>query len=119
MLPDPVIERNVTVRPDGMITLDLIGDVQAGGRTTDQISVSIRQKMGRYKRDAADTVSVSSALNAVLLRLPRMCARKIVSRLLSQIAKMNSDDLNQTVQERAGRDSRPCDIVPLVQGQLE
>ena len=33
ILPDPVIERAVTVRPDGMISIDLAGDIRAAGHT--------------------------------------------------------------------------------------
>lgn len=58
ILPEPVIERTVTVRPDGMISIDLIGDVQAAGLTPQQIAASIQQKIARYKRDAAVNVSV-------------------------------------------------------------
>ena len=34
ILPEPVIQREATVRPDGMISVDLLGDVPASGRTT-------------------------------------------------------------------------------------
>ncbi|MEZ4330558.1 MAG: polysaccharide biosynthesis/export family protein [Myxococcota bacterium] len=58
ILPDPEIERTVTVRPDGMISIDLIGDVQAAGLTPRQIAASIQEKIARFKRDAAVNVSV-------------------------------------------------------------
>ena len=61
ILPDPVIERSAVVRPDGMISIDLIGDVQASGRTVEQISKEIEQRVSRFKRDAKATVSVSSS----------------------------------------------------------
>lgn len=61
ILPDPVIERNAVVRPDGMISIDLIGDVQASGRTTEQIAEEIEQRVSRFKRDAKTTVSVASS----------------------------------------------------------
>ena len=35
--PEPEIEREVTVRPDGRISFDLIGDVEASGRTIEDI----------------------------------------------------------------------------------
>ena len=34
VLPDPPIERQVTVRTDGRISFDLIGDVDAAGRNS-------------------------------------------------------------------------------------
>ena len=61
ILPDPVIERTAVVRPDGMISIDLIGDVQASGRTTEQIAEEIEQRVSRFKRDAKTTVSVASS----------------------------------------------------------
>ena len=58
VLPDPVIQREVRVRPDGMISIDLIGDVQAAGQTPTQIAEAIREKITRFKRDAAVSVTV-------------------------------------------------------------
>jgi len=66
VLPDPVIERSAVVRPDGMISIDLIGDVQASGRTTEQIAREIEQRVGRFKRDARATVSVVSSQSAAV-----------------------------------------------------
>lgn len=44
--PDPQIERELTVRPDGRISLDLIGDVDARGKTVEEIrsEISVRLK---------------------------------------------------------------------------
>ncbi len=61
ILPEPVIQREVTVRPDGMISLDLIGDVPAGGRTIDEIAADIEQRISRFKRDASVTVALRAA----------------------------------------------------------
>jgi len=61
VLPDPVIERSAVVRPDGMISIDLIGDVQASGRTVEEIGKEIEQRVGRFKRDARATVSVAAS----------------------------------------------------------
>lgn len=61
VLPDPMIQRTATVRPDGYITFDLIGDVKAAGRTTKEIADDIEQRIARFKRDARATVSVERA----------------------------------------------------------
>lgn len=61
VLPDPAIERTATVRPDGFITVDLIGDVKASGRTSKEIGEDIEKRIARYKRDARATVSVERA----------------------------------------------------------
>ncbi len=58
ILPQPEINREVRVRPDGMISIDLIGDVQAAGRTPFEIAEAIQQEIGRFKRDAAVNVMV-------------------------------------------------------------
>ena len=61
ILPDPAIERDTTVRPDGMISLDLIGDVPAAGRSVSQIAADVEQRIARFKRGAAVTVSLKAA----------------------------------------------------------
>jgi len=58
ILPEPEINREVRVRPDGMISIDLIGDVQAAGRTPFEIAQAIQEEIGRYKRDASVNVAV-------------------------------------------------------------
>ena len=58
VLPEPEISREVRVRPDGMISIDLIGDVQAAGRTPFEIAAAIQQEIGRFKRDASVNVMV-------------------------------------------------------------
>jgi polysaccharide export outer membrane protein len=58
ILPEPEIMREVRVRPDGMISIDLIGDVQAAGRTPFEIAAAIQKAIGRFKRDAAVNVTV-------------------------------------------------------------
>lgn len=63
VLPEPVIERNVTVRPDGKFSLDLIGDVQAAGRTTLEIAREIEERIARFKRDATVNVALAQSLS--------------------------------------------------------
>jgi polysaccharide export outer membrane protein len=63
ILPEPIIQREVTVRPDGMISLDLIGDVPAGGRTIDEISADVETRISRFKRDASVTIALREALS--------------------------------------------------------
>jgi polysaccharide export outer membrane protein len=63
ILPDPAIERAATVRPDGMISIDLVGDVPAAGRTTAEIAQDIESRISRFKRDASVNVSLASSLS--------------------------------------------------------
>ncbi len=64
ILPEPEIMREVVVRPDGMISVDLIGDIPAAGRTTSEIAADIEKRIGRYKRDARVTVALKTALSS-------------------------------------------------------
>lgn len=43
------ISREVTIRPDGKISLPLIGDVQASGYTASQLQEEVAQKLAEYK----------------------------------------------------------------------
>jgi polysaccharide export outer membrane protein len=61
ILPEPAIVADVVVRPDGMITIPLIGDVAAGGRTISEITAEIEERIARYKRDPHVTVALAAA----------------------------------------------------------
>lgn len=49
----------VTVRPDGRVTMKLIGDVQAEGRTVSEIQTEITEKLATFIPDPKVTLSVS------------------------------------------------------------
>ncbi len=66
ILPDPVITRDVVVRPDGMISVDLIGDVPASGRTVDEIARDVEKRVARFKRGASATVAVVEARSTAI-----------------------------------------------------
>ena len=66
ILPDPPVLENVVVRPDGMITIQLVGDVPAGGRTTEQLAADIQNRISRFKRGALVTVALAAAESPVL-----------------------------------------------------
>jgi polysaccharide export outer membrane protein len=61
ILPEPAIEAEVVVRPDGMITIPLIGDVPAGGRTILEITAEIQERIARFKRDPHVTLALAAA----------------------------------------------------------
>ena len=48
---NPDLSVEVPVRPDGMISVPLIGDVEAGGRTPEEVAAIIKDKLGAYIRD--------------------------------------------------------------------
>ncbi|MCP3983069.1 MAG: hypothetical protein GY723_01695 [bacterium] len=63
ILPAPEIERAVTVRPDGMISIDLVGDIPAAGRTPDEVANDIEGRIAHFKRDAIVTVALTQSLS--------------------------------------------------------
>jgi polysaccharide export outer membrane protein len=48
---NPDLSVSVPVRPDGKITVPLIGDVEAGGQTPDQVAAAIKDKLQAFVRD--------------------------------------------------------------------
>src|SRR3546814_6010215 len=48
---NPELGITVPVRPDGKISVPLVGDVMAGGLTPAQVAADIQEKLGAYVRD--------------------------------------------------------------------
>src|SRR3972149_10132083 len=48
---NPELSATVPVRPDGKISVPLIGDVQAGGNTPTQVAAIIKEKLSAYIRE--------------------------------------------------------------------
>ena len=69
ILPDPAIVAEVVVRPDGMITVPLIGEVSAGGRTVPDIAAEIEERIARFKRDPHVTVALTAAASTDIVIL--------------------------------------------------
>ncbi len=53
---EPEISRTVTVRADGKISLALLGDVQASGKTPQQLQTEITSKLSAYMANPTVTV---------------------------------------------------------------
>jgi polysaccharide export outer membrane protein len=77
ILPEPQIDRTVTVRPDGKISIDLVGDVDAAGRRPEEIAADIQTRISKYKRDASVTVSVAKADSIAITVLGEVRAPKV------------------------------------------
>lgn len=60
---NPELSMSMPVRPDGMISLPLIGDVQAGGRTPSEVAGDIRDRLSEYVRDPNVTVILTELRN--------------------------------------------------------
>lgn len=58
---EPEISRTLPVRPDGNISLPLVGDLIASGRTPTQLETEIRQQLVTYLSNPEVTVLVQEA----------------------------------------------------------
>lgn len=56
---NPELSVSVPVRPDGKITVPLIGDVAAGGQTPTQVASEIQEKLKSFVRDPQVAVIVT------------------------------------------------------------
>jgi polysaccharide export outer membrane protein len=48
---NPELSATVPVRPDGKISLPLVGDVPAAGRTAEDVAADVKQRLETYVRD--------------------------------------------------------------------
>jgi polysaccharide biosynthesis/export protein len=53
------LSRNVTVRPDGKVSLPLVGEIQAAGKTAPQLEAELRAEMAQFVKDPELTVIVA------------------------------------------------------------
>ncbi len=60
---EPDVSQVVIVRPDGRITLPLVGDVQAGGLTPQQLSGKITEELAKFLNRPEVMVSVLAVLS--------------------------------------------------------
>jgi polysaccharide export outer membrane protein len=55
---DEALTKQAVVRPDGMVSFPLIGQIRAAGRTVEDLQREIQRKISRYVPDAPVTVMV-------------------------------------------------------------
>ena len=56
---NPDLSRQAVIRPDGKISLPLIGDVSASGLTADQLAKEIAERFKAYKENPSVSVNVN------------------------------------------------------------
>ena len=56
---NPELSITVPVRPDGKISVPLVGDVQAGGNTPEEVAAIIESELSRYVRNPSVSVIVT------------------------------------------------------------
>jgi polysaccharide export outer membrane protein len=66
ILPEPIIQEEVVVRPDGMITVQLVGDVLAGRRTPSEVAAEIEERIAKFKRGAKVTIALAAAQSSAI-----------------------------------------------------
>jgi polysaccharide biosynthesis/export protein len=66
---EPTLSGNILVRPDGMISLALLGDVQASGLTPLQLADQISAKLKKYIQDPNVSVVISQIHSKVVYLL--------------------------------------------------
>lgn len=63
---DEALARSCVVRPDGVISFPLIGEVRAGGMTVSQLKTDMEQRLATYVPDVVLTVEVKQ-INSMLI----------------------------------------------------
>lgn len=58
VLGDTDLSRSVTIKPDGMIALPLVGEIKASGRTTSQLAAQLVNLYQKYLKAPSITVTV-------------------------------------------------------------
>ncbi|MGD8175238.1 XrtA/PEP-CTERM system exopolysaccharide export protein [Marinimicrobium sp. ARAG 43.8] len=66
------LSSDVPVRPDGMISLPLVGDVMAAGRTTEELSAALTTALNEYVRNPQVTVIVTNPSSSDFQRRVRI-----------------------------------------------
>ena len=62
---NPDFSTEATVRPDGMITIPLVGDVRAAGQNTSDLRAEVTKRLAAFVKDETATVTVSiQAINS-------------------------------------------------------
>lgn len=56
---NPEVSTHVTVRPDGKITIPLVEDLQASGKTSTQLASDIREVLAKFIQEPIVTVTVT------------------------------------------------------------
>jgi len=69
---NPELSVEVPVRPDGMVSMPLVGDVPAGGLTPEQVAKDIQNKLRIYIRDPRVAVIVTELVSHEFLSRVRV-----------------------------------------------
>ena len=59
VLKEPTLSSSLLVRPDGMISMPLLGDIQAAGKTPLQLAADVTTKLKKFIQDPNVTITLS------------------------------------------------------------
>jgi len=80
VLKEPTLSGSLLVRPDGMISIPLLGDIMASGKTPVQLANEVTTKLKKYIQDPNVTVVLS-----------QMNSKKVY--LIGEVAKSGPEEL--------------------------
>jgi len=73
---NPEVSSSATVRPDGTITLPLIGDVRVENRTPTEVKGEVSKRLSAYVKDESAVVTVAvTGVNSYRFTVAGNCAR--------------------------------------------
>lgn len=61
---NPDLSRTVIIRPDGKISLPLLGDIQAAGQTATQLTEAVTEKLKAYYKEPAQVTVIVHQVNS-------------------------------------------------------
>ena len=56
---NPELSTEVTLRPDGNVTMALVGDVVAAGKTPTELKAAVQKKLGEFVHDESAAVTIA------------------------------------------------------------
>ncbi len=115
------LTREVIVRPDGMISMPLIGDVQASGLTSEQLAQGISERLKQFKESPTVSVHVTQVNSYVVYVIgevpsPGKLQLKSYTTILHAIAlsggftEFASRNDMQVIRRRANGDGTPREV---------
>ena len=72
---EPTLSGNILVRPDGMVSVPLLGDVQASGLTPEQLADQITTRLKKFVQDPNVSVLISQIHSKVIYLLGEISKR--------------------------------------------
>lgn len=100
---EPDFSKVVTVRPDGKISLPLVGDIPAAGLTAEQLKEKIKEALTNYVEDPSVSVTVQQ-INSLKIFIQGEVARPGVYELKSNLTVLQAFSLAGGFTEWAKKD---------------